>query len=82
MNDSIKMGDTVRLKSGGPLMTVSEIVTAEDAAKEPDNYAEGAATCSWFTINGYAGPTPLWSEARYGVFHVDMLVKAAPEPAK
>ena len=80
MSSDIKMGDTVRLKSGGPLMTVGEIVTAEDAKKEPDSYTEGAATCSWFVEVAYADKRPLWSDARCGVFHVDMLAKVEELP--
>jgi uncharacterized protein YodC (DUF2158 family) len=37
MTEEFKAGDTVRLKSGGPLMTIQEI----DGA--------GFATCDWFT---------------------------------
>jgi uncharacterized protein YodC (DUF2158 family) len=37
MADEFKPGDTVRLKSGGPLMTIQEIDE------------KGFATCDWFT---------------------------------
>lgn len=40
MNEQLKAGDTVRLKSGGPLMTVESI----------DEYIDGKtkAKCTWF----------------------------------
>jgi uncharacterized protein YodC (DUF2158 family) len=39
--EEIKPGDVVRLKSGGPLMTVSHI-------DPPDEYGPAQARCSWF----------------------------------
>jgi uncharacterized protein YodC (DUF2158 family) len=38
--EEIKAGDTVRVKSGGPLMTVSSV---------EDEYGIMTAYCSWFT---------------------------------
>lgn len=80
MSDSIKMGDTVRLKSGGPLMTVGNITTTEDV--EAGEAIEGGAVCAWFeALQGCSNAAPtaqMWGAARSGEFHVDMLVKADP----
>ena len=38
MNEKFKVGDTVRLKSGGPLMTITQLTYAE-----PPNFI-----CRWF----------------------------------
>ena len=38
----ISKGDTVQLKSGGPLMTVQEL------GKYPNNNIESGALCIWF----------------------------------
>lgn len=85
MNSEIKMGNTVRLKSGGPLMTVGAIRTKEDEEVRAGEALEGGAVCTWFeTLYGChasnTGPTTGWGAARSGEFHVDMLVKAAPPP--
>ena len=41
MAEQFKAGDTMRLKSGGPLMTIHSI-----------NQSEGTAWCEWFDKNG------------------------------
>jgi len=40
MSDQFKPGDTVQLKSGGPIMTVTKI--------EPSIGGNGRALCEWF----------------------------------
>ncbi len=42
MTEEIKVGDVVRLKSGGPKMTVSQVGTR-------DYYDGQFAWCDWFT---------------------------------
>lgn len=84
MSDLIKMGDVVRLKSGGPLMTVGKITTVEDVEKGEADDIEGAATCAWFEIMrgcAYVKEEIPWGGAQAGVFHIDMLVKADPPEA-
>jgi len=39
MNDSLKQGDTVRLKSGGPKMTIVEVYNSDNGL---------SAHCTWF----------------------------------
>ena len=41
-----KLGDTVQLKSGGPLMTVSNVT--EEAYMQ---YSKGDVSCTWFEGN-------------------------------
>jgi len=44
--EQFKIGDTVMLKSGGPLMTIRD---------ESSNYADGSSNewyCAWFDKNG------------------------------
>ena len=79
MMSKIKMGDTVRLKSGGPLMTVGEVREKDDDEVESGDAQERSAICAWFdtlyncaSAQGGNG----WGQARAGEFHVDMLVKA------
>lgn len=83
MSDSIKMGDTVRLKSGGPLMTVGAIREKDDEQVQAGESLEGGAICAWFeALQGCSNAAPtaqMWGAARAGEFHVDMLVKAEPE---
>ncbi len=79
MSSDIKTGDTVRLKSGGPLMTVGE-VSRPPKSRPPRDVEIGEATCAWFDV--LRGCEYTKGEVHAAVFHVDMLVKAAPEPAK
>ena len=43
MSQNYKVGDTVQLKSGGPVMTVTGV---------GDNYGTSSVWCSWFTDKG------------------------------
>jgi uncharacterized protein YodC (DUF2158 family) len=43
--DNFKAGDTVELKSGGPIMTISKIETRSDGNR---------ALCQWFDERGEA----------------------------
>jgi uncharacterized protein YodC (DUF2158 family) len=61
-----KVGDTVQLNSGGPLMTVQE----EYSPKEKK------LTCQWFILNA---TTPY--ELKAGVFAEDSLHAAKPKPS-
>ena len=57
MSEAIKAGDTVRLKSGGPVMTVNQV---------GDHYGTLTAWCAWFdgtkAINGTFPVTSLESD--------------------
>jgi len=54
MPQTFKIGDTVRLKSGGPLMTIVEA--------EPDNHGNWV-WCEWFHNNDKKGPVKFPAEA-------------------
>jgi uncharacterized protein YodC (DUF2158 family) len=46
-NNAIQVGDTVELKSGGPLMTVSQIFRSTVLGQEYKG-SQDMATCTWF----------------------------------
>lgn len=66
----IKRGDVVRLKSGGPAMTVGQVLTSSDEIVRDGERLAGACICAWFE----GGPTS-WGEARHAEYHVEQLIK-------
>ena len=54
----VQVGDTVRLKSGGPIMTVIEVGELDDKTYQ-------SAACAWFVADG---------EARFTTFPLGALI--------
>ena len=67
MTEDLQVGEVVRLKSGGPLMTIDHIGPQNMGGKT------NAALCSWFeTIKGKQTRKTDW-------FELTSLVKVGPE---
>lgn len=66
--NEIKAGDVVTLKSGGPKMTVEEVVVDQGRTICP---------CTWFiNVSGaYSASTEIWGEKRQDDFRIEALVK-------
>ncbi|MHA6641112.1 YodC family protein [Mesorhizobium sp. A623] len=62
MADSFKPGDVVRLKSGGPQMTVSDA-----------SAASGAVMCNWFNREG-----DVWTPQHAGFKSDQLVAATAP----
>lgn len=70
-----QIGDVVRLKSGGPQMTV-EAYADTDVLKEPDSPEDGyerGAACIWFVQDDVGA----WSGPKFQTFPFGALAKAA-----
>lgn len=63
---SLKVGDVVTLRSGGPKMTVGAVVIEGDV-----NFV----TCEWFHPTGYTIETTYDVYCQESEFHPDTLVK-------
>lgn len=63
MNEKLKIGDVVRLKSGGPAMTVC-------GKADSQGVWEGLWMCKWFPPE----PSSPWND-QCGFFHKDALMK-------
>ncbi len=66
MPQRYKSGDQVQLKSGGPIMTVQEVIDSLGRDNAP------AARCQWFS----------GSKLAQGVFPMSSLIPAAPDKDK
>ena len=74
----IKRGDVVRLKSGGPAMTVGQVLTSADEIVRDGERLAGACICAWFEVArgcAYAKEDIPWGEARHAEYHVEQLIK-------
>ena len=64
MNEKLKIGDIVTLKSGGPDMTIEEYPISEYGIEDPTK-----AKCVWFNDK---------RELCNNIFHIDTLEKYDP----
>lgn len=72
MTEKFKIGDLVRLKSGGPTMTVQGTSEWSYKAEEIGNATK--VTVNWFPQKGNSGYDEQWGEsARNQSFHQDQL---------
>lgn len=67
MAEALKIGDVVRLKTGGPKMTVAELREPDD--DEMRDLTRLSAECIWFTQMADGG----WSGLYRDVIPVDLL---------